>query len=1220
MKPQPRSYKIALACIAAAFWLDAAAAQVPAQTCPALLQPQLPCACTDAFVQCNDLPPGPAGSDDAVEINRCLQEPACKCVRLRAATTYGLKTPINVKSMRGASPPVILDGARLLGQGAGTRLKVTGNPCGFPSDPNDGTGAAYAPVIEVNRTENVTLDNFTLDVRDLRQQCPGQMRKGNYAIRYVTGVSRAKVTRVRIEGEPFGSGYQTGGGTTGGILIFGAADSIVQANSVRNVGFLAENGSSGVSAIQLVNSARGCIASNQITNVAFGIEVVNGFTTSPSAAGDGSNTTVTGNTILGAAGIASCPACSGGRAIKLQACREGSGGTPPPLRDLQVTSNNATKFGGGRKSDGSLSPGGSGIDLICGVQFGRFVNNTINGQGSAAEFGLQLRSACEEGCNPPLVYTPAVTTHHNTFEGNTFFSGSGGTGCGSSCADVNINAEAPDQINIGRSLSSNNTFRNAPRQDGGARQCPGSLFSQVTLSPRKAAPTTKIQLSTRGVRPNTTVTVHFLRDGVDVPFTFQNVACTTSVSKRVSRLGLTPGTYMVTADYQDGNAGSGSDKRQPVTIEGDWLGMLTVLAGAPVPPPTGSLAVSPSSVSFMGSQGGPNPGPMTLAVTSTGGVLEWTAFEGVPWLSIAPAAGTTPGSASVAVNLAGLAAGTYTTQILVSSPDASDLTVPVTLTVGPPGAGGCTLAGSPSSLTFSAPQGGPNAPSQLLSITSPGGAVSFTLSESSSFLSLSPASGVTPGTATVTTNVAGLAPGTYMTSIQATCPASPSGVAIGVTLTVTPAPPVSAPFVSGFQPVSGSPGAQVEVVGGNFSGVTGVTIAGQPASFSVTADNRLFATVPSTLPACGPIRVTNTAGTGQSPDVFAVTPASGGPVICSVSPQSGRAGDGITIRGANFVNVQSVTFSGVGAAFGVAGPNFLSTTVPGLATTGRIQVTTASGTATSPADFVVSGGSGGGSPSLTVSPASLAFQATQGGANPPSQSLLIGSTLAPVTWIVSDDAPWLTLSPSTGTTGSPATVSVNIAGLSTGSYSATIQVTSFSATPASVPVSLTVTASGGGGGGGGGGELIANGGFEGGLAPWTASGDALYRNGDGQARAGSGYVLLEPSEFTSGTLTQTLSIPAGTGPVSLTFFLRVDSTLIGSIVRDRLQAVVVSPTGQILRSLATFSNVNRGGGYVQRGPYDLSAWRGQTVRLEFRSLGLTGSGGTQFRVDDVSVK
>ena len=48
-----------------------------------------------------------------------------------------------------------------------------------------------------------------------------------------------------------------------------------------------------------------------------------------------------------------------------------------------------------------------------------------------------------------------------------------------------------------------------------------------------------------------------------------------------------------------------------------------------------------------------------------GGTLSFTATDDAPWLTVSPASGTAPRDLSVAVNTAGLAAGTYNATVTV---------------------------------------------------------------------------------------------------------------------------------------------------------------------------------------------------------------------------------------------------------------------------------------------------------------------------------------------------------------------------------------------------------------------------------------------------------------------------------------------------------------------------------------------------------------------------
>ena len=98
-------------------------------------------------------------------------------------------------------------------------------------------------------------------------------------------------------------------------------------------------------------------------------------------------------------------------------------------------------------------------------------------------------------------------------------------------------------------------------------------------------------------------------------------------------------------------------------------------------------------------------------------------------------------------------------------------------------------------------------------------------------------------------------------------------------------------------------------------------------------------------------------------------------------------------------------------------------------------------------------------PVLAVSPASLSFAATQGGASPAAQTLSVansgGGSLA---FSASSSAPWLTVSASGAQAPATLTVAANPAGLAPGTYSATVTVDAGSAggSPRSVPVTLNV--------------------------------------------------------------------------------------------------------------------------------------------------------------------
>ena len=81
-------------------------------------------------------------------------------------------------------------------------------------------------------------------------------------------------------------------------------------------------------------------------------------------------------------------------------------------------------------------------------------------------------------------------------------------------------------------------------------------------------------------------------------------------------------------------------------------------------------------------------------------------------------------------------------------------------------------------------------------------------------------------------------------------------------------------------------------------------------------------------------------------------------------------------------------------------------------------------------------------PVLSVSPASLSFSGTAGSANPASKTISVSNTGGgSLSFTASDDAPWLTVSPATGSAPADLTAAVNTAGLSAGTYNATVTVT-----------------------------------------------------------------------------------------------------------------------------------------------------------------------------------
>jgi len=155
----------------------------------------------------------------------------------------------------------------------------------------------------------------------------------------------------------------------------------------------------------------------------------------------------------------------------------------------------------------------------------------------------------------------------------------------------------------------------------------------------------------------------------------------------------------------------------------------------------------------------------------------------------------------------------------------------------------------------------------------------------------------------------------------------------------------------------------------------------------------------------------------------------------------------------------------------------------------------------------------------------------------------------------------------------------------------------------------------------GGSELLVNGGFEGSASPWVGSGTGYFYTTSGSyPHGGTGYIYFGVNNSVSGQSYQTVSIPSNaTG--TLTFWLNVTSSETTTTTQyDKLFAEVRNTSGTLLATLATYSNLNKGtaGVYSQKS-LSLSAYKGQTVRVQFRST-TDSSLATTFRVDDASLK
>ena len=205
-----------------------------------------------------------------------------------------------------------------------------------------------------------------------------------------------------------------------------------------------------------------------------------------------------------------------------------------------------------------------------------------------------------------------------------------------------------------------------------------------------------------------------------------------------------------------------------------------------------------------------------------------------------------------------------------------------------------------------------------------------------------------------------------------------------------------------------------------------------------------------------------------------------------------------------------------------------------------------------------------GAPTLSVSPASLSFAATAGGASPAAKTLDVTNTgQGAMSWTASDDAAWLSVAPASGSAPGSVTVTPNTTGLAAGTYTANVTISAAGAngSPRTVPVTLVVDPAPPGpalgvtpgslaftatqGGANPANRTLAVSNTGGGTLNWTASDDAAWLSVAPGSGTGAGNVTASVSVagLTAGTYTGTVTVTAAgaTGsPRSIPVTLTVD--------------------------------------------------------------------------------
>lgn len=551
--------------------------------------------------------------------------------------------------------------------------------------------------------------------------------------------------------------------------------------------------------------------------------------------------------------------------------------------------------------------------------------------------------------------------------------------------------------------------------------------------------------------------------------------------------GDTPGTVTVSVDPSGLRPGDYSSSVR-ITAGGAQNNPLIVPVAFKVTSAP-NLLVSPASVSFDYVLLGPSPSPVDVAVSSSGGPLNFTARSSAPFIQVS-GGGPTPSTIRITCDPSGLFTGHHSAEVTLYSNEADNapVTIPVNLTVSV----APLLIGLPRQLPFYAQQGTVSTLTKQIAVLSAREiAVQAEASTESggNWLTVQPAAVTTPAALTAAVTVGNLAPGEYHGVITLTSSrARNSPQRIAVTLTVSLPPPLEVnPTQLAFAQGPGNPPPPQTL--------TVTTKGGPPATVTasastITGGNWLLATGGGETPATVQVAV-NTLGLAEGHYEGSVSLQAQGyqpvnvPVTLSVSrrsviatfpksltfsqQQNGAAASAQSV--AVLTAPRSLVFSssvssntpwlkviGSGAAPGTIQVSVDGTGMNAGAYSGAVvvQAVDADNSPVSiPVSFAVTPG-----PVLSALPASLRFSGTVLASRPEAQPLMIESSATPLDFVYSvpSEATWLTVT-GQGPTPSLLTVAVSQVGLPAGTYEAPIVITSPTASnsPLTVPVSFEVS-------------------------------------------------------------------------------------------------------------------------------------------------------------------
>lgn len=153
----------------------------------------------------------------------------------------------------------------------------------------------------------------------------------------------------------------------------------------------------------------------------------------------------------------------------------------------------------------------------------------------------------------------------------------------------------------------------------------------------------------------------------------------------------------------------------------------------------------------------------------------------------------------------------------------------------------------------------------------------------------------------------------------------------------------------------------------------------------------------------------------------------------------------------------------------------------------------------------------------------------------------------------------------------------------------------------------------------GGSQLLANPGFESGNVSWTTTAGVIDNSTGEPPHSGSWKAWLDGYGTTHTDYAyQQVTIPSTATSATLSFWLHIDTAETTTITAyDKLSVQILDSAGNVLSTLATYSNLNAASGYTQKS-FSVLNWRGQTIRVRFYGTE-DSSLQTSFVVDDTAL-